>query len=258
MYFDDFQKIIYDFDVSAEGTKFIAVRDITKNIRFKTEFINNISIYESYKMKDGETIEMIAEKLYGSPDYHWIIMLLNQRFDYLEEYPLDGSRFEEMVEAKYGVRKNDPKHYLNGNNQVTNALVTVKMTNPADPMVVDQYLFDKLDYGCVIRRKTAIGDYTGVIVDVLDDNNLGVLMMTGGFKAGDPVTVYRYEVDENGNRTETLIGSAKVISVDVPINFTEVTNYEYEFFLNEKKRIIKILPKPYLQQVLREFDEMMK
>jgi hypothetical protein len=74
MYFKDFPKFIYDFkyDDSA-ATKTSVVKDITRNIRFRKEILANITLYDEYDIVDGETPEIIAEKIYGNPEYHWII-----------------------------------------------------------------------------------------------------------------------------------------------------------------------------------------
>ena len=80
MYFKDFPKFLYDFKYdNTDQTKMSVVRDITRNIRFRKEVLENYTLYDEYDIKDGETPEIIAEKIYGNPEYHWIIMLVNQR-----------------------------------------------------------------------------------------------------------------------------------------------------------------------------------
>lgn len=65
-------------------------------------------------MKDGETPEIVAEKVYGNPEYHWIIMLVNERFDYLADYPLTYDALLKYVEDKYGAgNENATHHYIN-------------------------------------------------------------------------------------------------------------------------------------------------
>lgn len=77
MYFKNFQKIYYDYTINGEK-ELKVVTDITKNVRFRKEVLFNILTYDLYDIKDGETPEIIAEKIYGNPEYHWIIMLANE------------------------------------------------------------------------------------------------------------------------------------------------------------------------------------
>ena len=257
MYFDNFPKVLYDFDLGT-AQKFLLVKDITKNIRFKKEFIDNIELYETYKMQDGESIEMISEKIYGTPDYHWILMILNQRYDYVEDFPSDSATLDAMIERKYGDRKTDVVHYLDQNGFVTNPSLTISISNTPHPIVVNRPLFSDMSVGNIIRRKTAIGDYVARFDGFTDDNQLHITMTTGDFKIGDTVTVYKYYDDINGNFVEEAIGTSKILNITVPEIYTPVTNYEYEYYLNEQKRIIRIVPQAYMQQILNEFDTLMQ
>jgi hypothetical protein len=42
------------------------------------------------------------------------------------------------------------------------------------------------------------------------------------------------------------------------LNYTKVTNYEYEFSINEKKRVINIIKPEFIGGVVRTFEDMMK
>lgn len=101
-YFDKFQKIAYKLDDSSE--RYI-LTDITKNFRFGKELIQRIDLLDVYHINDGDTPEKISEKVYGNPNYHWVILLLNQMENWIEEFPLTQGEFENMLNEKY---KNHP------------------------------------------------------------------------------------------------------------------------------------------------------
>jgi hypothetical protein len=52
------------------------------------DFLDLITIYDLYDIEDGETPDIISNKIYGKPTYHWLIMLVNQRFDYIKDWPM--------------------------------------------------------------------------------------------------------------------------------------------------------------------------
>jgi hypothetical protein len=110
MYFRGFKKLYYDFDIKGRRDVRI-VADITKNVRFRTALLENILVYELYDMRDGETPEIVAEKFYGNPQLHWIIMLANNRYDYINDFPLNVYQMERFIENKYGDKKFQPHHY---------------------------------------------------------------------------------------------------------------------------------------------------
>lgn len=121
MYFQDFPKIAYNFNIG-DKTKVIAITDITQNVRFRKEILANINLYDEYDIIEGETPEIIAEKIYGSSQYHWIIMLVNQRYDYLNDFPLTQHALEVHITDKYGVgNEYDTHHYENANGYVVDS-----------------------------------------------------------------------------------------------------------------------------------------
>ena len=94
-------------------TKAIILTDITRNIRFRRDVLANITVYDYYDIVEGETPEIVAEKIYGNPMYHWIIMLVNERYDYLSDWPLTQANLDQYVIDKYGDTANDIHHYEN-------------------------------------------------------------------------------------------------------------------------------------------------
>jgi hypothetical protein len=110
MYFKNFPQFIYDFNIKGE-VKDVIISDITRNIRIRNEILSNVALYDEYDIREGETPEIIAEKVYGNPNYHWIIMLANQKYDYLEDFPLTYNALVKYVEDKYGVDNVNATHH---------------------------------------------------------------------------------------------------------------------------------------------------
>jgi len=102
-------------------TRAYALTDISRNIRFRKEILSNITAYEYYDIVDGETPEIIAEKIYGNPTYHWIIMLTNEMYDYRKDFPLTQLQLERYVSDKYGDNADDVHHYVNSSGYVVSS-----------------------------------------------------------------------------------------------------------------------------------------
>lgn len=102
-------------------TKAYALTDISRNIRFRKEVLSNITMYDSYDIMDGETPEIIAEKIYGNAEYHWIIMLANDMYDYRKDFPLTQLQLEKYVSDKYGEDADDVHHYVNEQGFIVNS-----------------------------------------------------------------------------------------------------------------------------------------
>jgi hypothetical protein len=113
MYFKDFPQFAYDFEIGGK-TKVLLLTDITRNVRFRKEILSNIELFDEYDIQDGETPEIIAEKVYGNPNYHWVIMLVNERYDYIADFPMPYPQLFQYVQDKYGVgNEYDTHHFVN-------------------------------------------------------------------------------------------------------------------------------------------------
>ena len=64
--------------------------------------LETITLYELYDIRDGDTPEIISEKFYGSPLYHWVVMIANQKYDYINDFPLAIPELEQHIRDKYG------------------------------------------------------------------------------------------------------------------------------------------------------------
>lgn len=111
-YFSNLPLIAYDFSEFGEESQTYLVSDILTNVRVKSELLKNIVYYNEYDIRDGETLEIISEKFYGTPFLHWVLMLVNERYDYLTDMPMSLSVLEGYINDKYGSANiNNVHHY---------------------------------------------------------------------------------------------------------------------------------------------------
>jgi hypothetical protein len=129
MYFSRFPEMLYNFPIAGKE-KVIVVRDITVNVRILKQVLENVSLYDTYDVVEGETPEIVSAKLYGSSDYHWALMIANQRFDYLNDWPMTFAALEQYCIDKYG----DPGIYYTHHYEDVNGYVVNSDTAGATPI----------------------------------------------------------------------------------------------------------------------------
>lgn len=100
-FFDTFPKTYYDLDGTRSGSYEIAT-NIFVRIGILNSLKNNSSVYYPYLIQDGDTPEMIADKYYGAPEYHWVVLYMNDITDPYYDWPLDYKKFENYILGKYG------------------------------------------------------------------------------------------------------------------------------------------------------------
>lgn len=242
MYFANFPKIVYDFDLS-KGTDYRVVTDITRNVRVRKQILENITLYDYYDIAEGETPEIISEKIYGTPYYHWVIMLVNQRYDYVNDFPLSQLELDSYIDKKYGVKKYHVHDYK----------VDGFIKEGVNTLVLRDSAIDGGGIGEVIEGKvltSVTNGYEARIDNILvqSDNiniTVEVSLRTGKFAPNETVKIR----DENTY--------AEVVSCVVPAQYVTTSNYDYEFNLNESKRRIKIVDPALVEQLVKEFKDIL-
>ena len=98
MYFSNFPIIPYD---SVGSYEFKDVTNILKRVAIRSKVKTNTMLFDTYNVREGETPESIADKLYDDSQLHWVIMLVNDITDRYHDWPLSGAQFNQFVDEKY-------------------------------------------------------------------------------------------------------------------------------------------------------------
>ena len=98
MYFQNFPLIPYD---SVGNGQYKLVTNLLKRVALRTKVRTNTALFDTYDVQEGQTPEMIADKLYGDPNLHWIIMYVNNITDRYHQWPLTTPQFLAFLNDKY-------------------------------------------------------------------------------------------------------------------------------------------------------------
>ena len=98
MYFENFPVIPYD---SVGNLTYKDVTNLLRRVALRANVRTNTLLYDTYDVRDGETPESIADKLYGDTNLHYIVMLVNNITDRYHGWPMNGAQFLQYVNDKY-------------------------------------------------------------------------------------------------------------------------------------------------------------
>jgi len=98
MYFSHFPSIVYD---SVGNGEFKIVTNLLKRVGVRAKVKVNTLFFDTYDVKEGETPEIIAHKLYGDPELHWVVLFVNGITDRYHQWPMSHSQFLAYVDDKY-------------------------------------------------------------------------------------------------------------------------------------------------------------
>jgi hypothetical protein len=98
-YFNFFPRTTYI--KSSDSTEIDVLTNITSRFGFEQSFKENTSIFYEYEVRDGDTPEIIANKIYGDSEKHWVILSLNDIVDPNYDWPLEQRTLVRFIDEKY-------------------------------------------------------------------------------------------------------------------------------------------------------------
>lgn len=285
-FFDKFPLVQYTIN-----RQLFSEYDIATNLLFRIGIIkevmeNNINAYYLYAVLDGDRPEIIAEKVYGDAEAHWIILYANDIYDPYYDWPMDSRTFDNYITDKYGSIAWAQTNYHHYEKVITRENPAAQVTMVTSFEVNDKKLTNDvlsiIDYeinyniGEPVFIGASYGDntYSGTVMAWSNSNGYIVLANTTGaaksyeFLIGAnsaangtvisttvpsvPMDAYNTLVDTTDYASYEVGGS----TVREIISRNRVTYYDYELELNESKRLIKIIQPQYYNQIVSELNNL--
>jgi hypothetical protein len=316
MYFSKFPLLSYPTAIK-DNRAYVVARNIIRRVALSEQTKNAAGVYIEYNVKDGEKPEHIADRIYGNPDDHWIVLLANEIINPHQDWYMSSSVFEEYVRKKYNgfaligqvntVKSNFDDvaagdtvytHSLNSTsyNNVRKSSKIISVNSLMSYIVVDNdnlknsvnslnpeirrnivqtnlgyRIYRFLPYLNAVHHfevslesisNTSYPNKT-VVVDPLAEwsSSPSYSSPPSGFYA--PKTGIHQDGESPssvGAFANTFIGKyMDILGQGTSYNDTyAVSNYTYEYTLNESRRKIRVLHPRYLDTVKREFDALMR
>lgn len=225
MYFENFPLTYYTVYDDLSNVKIVT--NITVRSKLSNDALNNLLLYDEYDIKDGETPEIVADKFYNNPQLHWVVLLTNEIIDPRFDWLLSINNLYRYCEGKYdnvyGVH-----HYEDNTGNIS----------PGNVILTSNSQFGNMFRGNVVINNAGS---IGVITSTINASNVFVLATSGGFTAGEILSL----------KSNSLVNAN--ISSTVTISGTPVSNYSFEDKVNEAKRRIKILKPQYVNSLIDDF-----
>ena len=136
-YFNNFDKVLYNFAIAGEPDNKIIVTNFLKRVKISNVDIRNNGAFESYSLRDSETPEIISLRYYGSMEYHWLVLMVNELFYGLDSFPKTYHDLDAYVTSVYGVgNEYDVHHYEDSNGEEVNTLPSGNSLKIFDPVTL--------------------------------------------------------------------------------------------------------------------------
>jgi len=215
-YFNNFPLTFYASGVSS-ATGADTVTNLIARFGFEETLKENSSAFYPYTIKDSDTPEIIAAKIYNNPERHWIVLMFNDIMDPQYDWPLPYRAFNDYVDKKYS-----------GSEYANNSTSGAGLSWAKNASNIQAY------YKLVTR----------VAVNKTPDNKTITekIQIDANTYANVAASTTSYTLTNGDVITETVTKETQ-------------TYYQYEDELNDSKREIRILKPEFVSTVMKEFRE---
>ena len=112
-YFRELPNLEYQsFLSSSRGSdEYLLVKNIFRRVKLRDDLQNVFTIFNKYQIQEGARPDTVAEELYGSSQYDWVVLIGAGIINVRNEWPLSDRDIYRYSEQLYGNDLNDIHHY---------------------------------------------------------------------------------------------------------------------------------------------------
>ena len=133
-YFNKFPSIVYNFKIKGKDSPIIITNMMIRLRMILENKLDFEKITTDFVISDNENLESISYDLYENTIYHWTILFINNRADYIGDFPLSQNALDEFVISKYGDNANAVHHYVDNRGNIVGGYLV------GSELKLDQYM----------------------------------------------------------------------------------------------------------------------
>lgn len=104
----EYQSFLSD---SNSSDQYLIVKNLFRRVKLRDDLQNVFTIFDKYQIPDGSRPELVAEELYGSAQYDWVVIISAGITRIRDQWPLSDRQIYDYAESIYGNDLNAIHHY---------------------------------------------------------------------------------------------------------------------------------------------------
>ena len=112
-YFRELPNLLYPsfLPEKTSSLDFIEVKNIFRRVKLRDDFFDNITIFDKYEIPEGLRPDTVAEELYGSAIFDWVVLTTAGILNVRNEWPLSNHDLYNNANNKYGESLNSTRFF---------------------------------------------------------------------------------------------------------------------------------------------------
>ena len=173
----EYQSFLSD---SNSSDQYLLVKNLFRRVKLRDDLQNVFTVFNKYQIPDGSRPELVAQELYGSTQYDWVVIVSAGITRLRDQWPLSDRQVYDYAESIYGNDLNAIHHY-----ETTEVRDSEdRLILPAGQVVDEDFKVSYYDYGTLYTNDSTI---LGSNVDYISNPVISI-------------SNYEYEVRKNNNK----------------------------------------------------------
>ena len=112
-YFRELPNLLYPsfLPEKTSSLDFIQVKNIFRRVKLRDDLQNSFTSFDRYEIPEGARPDTVAEDLYGSPQFDWVVLTTAGILNVRNEWPLNDRDLYDYSLDKYGESLNSVKFF---------------------------------------------------------------------------------------------------------------------------------------------------
>ncbi len=104
----EYQSFLSDKKSSDE---YIVIKNLFRRVKLRDDLKNVFTVFDKYQIPDGSRPDLVADELYGSSQYDWVVLVCAGITRVRDQWPLSDKDVYDYAESIYGSELNSIHHY---------------------------------------------------------------------------------------------------------------------------------------------------
>lgn len=104
----EYQSFLSD---SNSSDQYLLVKNLFRRVKLRDDLQNVFTVFDKYQIPDGSRPELVAQELYGSTQYDWVVIVSAGITRLRDQWPLSDRQVYDYAESIYGNDLNEIHHY---------------------------------------------------------------------------------------------------------------------------------------------------
>lgn len=108
------------------SSEYVRVKNLFRKAKLRDDIINPLIVFEKYQIPDGYRPDNVAEELYGSAEYDWVVLITAGITNIKNDWPISDSDVYRYAFAKYGEELYGIHHFVTREQKDSNGRIILE------------------------------------------------------------------------------------------------------------------------------------